>query len=264
MHDVVDHIEHIIKVAGVDHVGLGSDYDGIGTVPKQLEDVSCYPYITQELLNRGHKREDIVKVLGTNVLRDARRKPWLRSCVRRRRWNDGFGVANGSDGSADPSVTPPNLQWIPSCHRCSSSILSHSPRKHLPLAPRLAALAQAGWDARCAKSCPRSPAPPRRPCSPGCRPSQHGIVGNGWLYRDTMEVRFWQQSNRLLQAEPRLRDAAKRAQATGKPFRCAKLFWWFNQGRRRRHQRHAQAALRRRRQQGVRHPRLPRGLERDA
>ena len=54
VHDVVDHIEHIIKVAGIDHVGLGSDYDGIGTVPRQLEDVSCYPYITQELLNRGY------------------------------------------------------------------------------------------------------------------------------------------------------------------------------------------------------------------
>jgi membrane dipeptidase len=66
---VVDHIEHIIKVAGVDHVGLGSDYDGIGAVPKQLEDVSCYPYITQELLNRGYSKEDITKVLGGNLLR---------------------------------------------------------------------------------------------------------------------------------------------------------------------------------------------------
>jgi membrane dipeptidase len=69
VHNVVDHIEHIIKVAGVDHVGLGSDYDGIGSTPKQLEDVSCYPYITQELLNRGYSREDIHKVLGGNVLR---------------------------------------------------------------------------------------------------------------------------------------------------------------------------------------------------
>jgi membrane dipeptidase len=69
VHDVVNHIEHIIKLAGVDHVGLGSDYDGIGTVPRQLEDVSCYPYITQELLNRGHKRDDILKILGGNTLR---------------------------------------------------------------------------------------------------------------------------------------------------------------------------------------------------
>ena len=69
VHNVVDHIEHIIKVAGIDHVGLGSDYDGITTVPKQLGDVSCYPYITQELLNRGYSREDILKVLGGNLLR---------------------------------------------------------------------------------------------------------------------------------------------------------------------------------------------------
>lgn len=69
VHDVVDHIEHIIKVAGVDHVGIGSDFDGISTAPKQLEDVSCYPFITQELLNRGHGREAIHKILGGNVLR---------------------------------------------------------------------------------------------------------------------------------------------------------------------------------------------------
>jgi membrane dipeptidase len=69
IHDVADHIEHIIKVAGVDHVGLGSDYDGINAVPRQLEDVSRYPYLTQELLNRGHSRDAILKILGGNVLR---------------------------------------------------------------------------------------------------------------------------------------------------------------------------------------------------
>jgi membrane dipeptidase len=67
--NVVDHIEHIVKIAGIDHVGLGSDFDGIGTVPRQLEDVSCYPYITQELLNRGHSREEIHKILGGNLMR---------------------------------------------------------------------------------------------------------------------------------------------------------------------------------------------------
>ncbi len=69
VHDVVDHIEHIIKVAGIDHVGLGSDYDGVSTLPNQLEDVSCYPYITQELLNRGYTKEQIHKILGDNLLR---------------------------------------------------------------------------------------------------------------------------------------------------------------------------------------------------
>jgi membrane dipeptidase len=69
IHTLVDHIEHIIKVAGVDHVGLGSDYDGISMLPAQLEDVSSYPYITQALLDRGHSAEDIRKILGGNLLR---------------------------------------------------------------------------------------------------------------------------------------------------------------------------------------------------
>jgi membrane dipeptidase len=69
VHTAVDHIEHIIKVAGIDHVGIGSDFDGINAVPQQLEDVSCYPYVTQELLNRGYKKEEILKILGGNILR---------------------------------------------------------------------------------------------------------------------------------------------------------------------------------------------------
>jgi membrane dipeptidase len=72
VHTAVDHIEHIAKVAGIDHVGLGSDFDGITRVPKQLEDVSCFPYITQELLNRGYSKADIHKILGGNVLRALR------------------------------------------------------------------------------------------------------------------------------------------------------------------------------------------------
>ncbi len=69
IHSVVDHIDHIVNVAGIDHVGLGSDFDGIDIVPKQLEDVSCYPYITQELLNRGYSHDAIRKILGANCLR---------------------------------------------------------------------------------------------------------------------------------------------------------------------------------------------------
>lgn len=69
VHTVVDHLEHVIQVAGIDHVGIGSDYDGIDRTPRQLEDVSCYPTITQELLNRGYSREQIHKVLGLNALR---------------------------------------------------------------------------------------------------------------------------------------------------------------------------------------------------
>lgn len=69
IHDVVDHIDHLVAKCGIDHVGIGGDFDGIGTVPKQLEDVSTYPFITQALLNRGYSDGDIRKVMGKNVLR---------------------------------------------------------------------------------------------------------------------------------------------------------------------------------------------------
>jgi membrane dipeptidase len=73
VHTVVDHIDHIVNVAGIDYVGLGSDYDGVSVLPEQLEDVSCYPNLTQELLNRGYREADIKKVLGENLLRALRK-----------------------------------------------------------------------------------------------------------------------------------------------------------------------------------------------
>ena len=69
VHDLLDHIDHVVKVAGIDHVGLGSDYDGVSALPMQLEDVSTYPVITQGLLDRGYTEADIRKVLGGNVMR---------------------------------------------------------------------------------------------------------------------------------------------------------------------------------------------------
>lgn len=73
IHDLVDHIDHIVQVAGADHVGLGSDYDGISRLPEQLDDVSTYPYITQALLDRGYSEADIKKILGENLLRVMKR-----------------------------------------------------------------------------------------------------------------------------------------------------------------------------------------------
>ncbi len=70
---LVDHIDHIVRVAGIDHVGLGSDYDGAGTMPEGLKDVSGYPNITRELLERGYAEQDIHKILGGNLLRVLRR-----------------------------------------------------------------------------------------------------------------------------------------------------------------------------------------------
>ena len=69
VHTIADHIDQIVKVAGIDHVGIGSDFDGISRLPYQMEDVSKYPYLTQELLNRGYDEKQIHKILGGNLLR---------------------------------------------------------------------------------------------------------------------------------------------------------------------------------------------------
>jgi membrane dipeptidase len=66
---VVDHIEHVARVAGIDAVGIGSDFDGISRWPKGLDSVADYPKITEELLRRGHSETNIRKILGENVLR---------------------------------------------------------------------------------------------------------------------------------------------------------------------------------------------------
>ena len=72
IYNVIDHIDHIVKLAGIDHVGLGSDYDGVNKLPDQLDDVASYPYITQALLNRGYSEEDVQKIMGGNLLRAMR------------------------------------------------------------------------------------------------------------------------------------------------------------------------------------------------
>ncbi|HZN98311.1 MAG TPA: dipeptidase [Gemmatimonadales bacterium] len=66
---VADHIEHVRKVAGVDHVGIGSDFDGIDTVPEGLEDVSMFPNLFAELIRRGWSDADLKKLAGGNILR---------------------------------------------------------------------------------------------------------------------------------------------------------------------------------------------------
>jgi membrane dipeptidase len=66
---VADHIDHIRKVAGIDHIGLGGDFDGITAVVQGLEDVSKYPTLIAELLKRGYTDQDIKKIAGQNVLR---------------------------------------------------------------------------------------------------------------------------------------------------------------------------------------------------
>lgn len=96
----------------------------------------------------------------------------------------------------------------------------------LPHAPRLAALAGQGWMRPVREVLPAVTTTAQATILTGQPPRVHGIVGNGWLFRDTGEVRFWQQSNRLIQAEPIY--ATLKRQRPG--FRCAKMFWWYNQG----------------------------------
>jgi len=66
---VVDHVDHIVSLVGPDHVGLGSDFDGIPYTPEGLEDVTRMPGITGELVGRGYSEEDVGKILGGNHLR---------------------------------------------------------------------------------------------------------------------------------------------------------------------------------------------------
>jgi membrane dipeptidase len=67
--DVADHIEHVMKVAGPDHVGLGGDFDGITSTPLGLESVADYPKLFEELIRRGHSDDELKKLAGLNVLR---------------------------------------------------------------------------------------------------------------------------------------------------------------------------------------------------
>ncbi len=66
---LADHIEHIRTIAGVDHVGLGSDFDGISALPTGVEDVSAYPALLKELAGRGWTQEELAKLAGENILR---------------------------------------------------------------------------------------------------------------------------------------------------------------------------------------------------
>ena len=67
--DVVAHVQHAVRVGGIDHVGLGSDFDGVFALPAGLQDVSMYPNLVEALLAAGFSEADVEKILGGNVLR---------------------------------------------------------------------------------------------------------------------------------------------------------------------------------------------------
>ena len=83
--DVADHIDHIRKVAGIDHLGLGSDFDGFHGATIGLEDVSCYPALLAELLRRGYTNQEIKQVAGLNLLRVLRQAERVSAQLRRQK-----------------------------------------------------------------------------------------------------------------------------------------------------------------------------------
>ena len=103
-------------------------------------------------------------------------------------------------------------------------------RKWLERAPRLKQLGSSGWLRSLTEVIPAVTCTAQATLLTGRLPQEHGIVGNGWLFRDTGEVRFWQQSNALIQAPPIYVTAQRLARERGLTFRTAQLFWWFNQG----------------------------------
>ncbi len=83
--EVADHVDHIVKVAGIDYVGYGADYGSLTNHPKGLEDVSRYPYLTAELLRRGYSDEQVKKIIGGNFLRVMRQVERVSARLKRQR-----------------------------------------------------------------------------------------------------------------------------------------------------------------------------------
>lgn len=92
---IADHIEHVAKVAGYDHVGLGSDFDGIEAVPEGLEDVAKYPALLAELMKRGWSDQNIAKLAGENVLRVMAQAETVAAGMKAEPW------ATGSEAEVD-------------------------------------------------------------------------------------------------------------------------------------------------------------------
>ncbi len=95
---VADHVDHIRKLAGIDHIGLGGDFDGITDVVEGLEDVSTYPALTAELLKRGYTDDDIKKVIGLNVLRAWRQADRVAADLQKKR-GPSSATLTGLDGA---------------------------------------------------------------------------------------------------------------------------------------------------------------------
>jgi membrane dipeptidase len=96
LRDVADHVEHVRRVAGIDHVGLGGDFDGIDEVVQGLEDVSSYPNLIAELLRRGWSEEDVAKLTNGNILRAMREMEKVSARLRTERRPSTMTMPRGS------------------------------------------------------------------------------------------------------------------------------------------------------------------------
>ena len=109
--DVADHIDHVREVAGIDHVGIGSDFDGTPTMPEGLEDVSRYPVLFEELASRGYGEEDLLKIAGRSVLRVMREGERTRTRLRAER-----SPSHGDDRGAGHGLNRRRRLLLGACH----------------------------------------------------------------------------------------------------------------------------------------------------
>jgi membrane dipeptidase len=100
--DVADHVDHVRRVAGIDHIGIGSDFDGSSAMPEGLEDVSKYPDLFAELLRRGYADEDLAKIARGNVLRVIRDNERIAERLRRERPPSRARIDDPVDADAPP------------------------------------------------------------------------------------------------------------------------------------------------------------------
>jgi membrane dipeptidase len=105
---VADHMDHVRRIAGADHVGIGSDFDGMPRTPVGLIDVSTFPALTAELLRRGWSDADVMKALGLNVIRVMRRAEEVATRLQRQR-----GPSLATIGGLDPPLPPSEDPTIP-------------------------------------------------------------------------------------------------------------------------------------------------------
>jgi membrane dipeptidase len=103
---VADHVEHVREVAGVEHVGIGGDFDGTEDLPNGLGDVSCYPALVAELLERGWSEQDCGRLAGGNVLRVMREAESAAGEIAARR-GPSLARIEDTDGQADAGTGGP-------------------------------------------------------------------------------------------------------------------------------------------------------------